>query len=150
MAGKTRGYAHRIDIVAPPASVWAGLLDPALIARWMGPGARVKAKLGGSYYVAPEGGFEREAHIDVFDRGRRLRLIYQHPAGLPEFDGAIVEDFLLEQEGETTIVRLLGSGIPEGKPWDQYYMKLRFGWERSLARLKVLLEMKPRKDENTP
>jgi uncharacterized protein YndB with AHSA1/START domain len=142
MAEKTRGYAHRIDIVAPATSVWLGLLDPALIARWMAPGARVKARAGGSYFVVPEPGFEREAHIDVFEPGRRLRLIYQHPPGLPEFDGAVVEDFLFETDGGSTILRLLGSGIPEGKAWDAYYLKLRFGWERGLARLKVLLEMK--------
>jgi uncharacterized protein YndB with AHSA1/START domain len=141
MAEKTRGYAHRIDILAPAASVWVALLDPALIARWMGPGARIKAKLNGSYVVVPEPGFEREAHIDVFDPARRLRLIYQHPAGLPEYDGAIVDDFLLETQGNVTVVRLLGSGFPEGRGWDAYYLKLRTNWERGLARLKVLLEM---------
>ena len=40
------------------------------------------------------------------------------------------------------IVRLLGSGIPEGKLWDGHYMKLRNGSERALARLKMLLEKK--------
>lgn len=142
MAEKTRGYAHRVDIEAPAASVWVALLDPALIARWMGPGARIKPKLNGSYFVVPEPGFEREAHIDVFEPARRLRLIYQHPPGLPEFEGALVDDFLLESEGKTTILRLLGSGFPEGRGWDAYYIKLRTGWERSLARIKVMLEMK--------
>jgi uncharacterized protein YndB with AHSA1/START domain len=138
---KTRGYAHRIDILAPAASVWVALLDPALIGRWMGPGARVRPRLNGSYVVSPEPGVEREAHIDVFEPARRLRLIYQQPPGLPEFDGAIVDDFLLETDGKTTILRLLGSGFPEGGGWDAYYIKLRSHWERGLARLKVLLEM---------
>jgi hypothetical protein len=78
----------------------------------------------------------------VFEPYRRLRLVYLAPPALPHFEGAVVDDFLLEPEGVQTIVRLLGSGIPEGKLWDGYYMKLRSQSERALARLKLLMERK--------
>jgi uncharacterized protein YndB with AHSA1/START domain len=137
---RSRGYAHRVDIVAKPAQVWEALTDAKLVSQWHGPGARVKPRTGGSYVLYPEAGMEREAHIDVFEPPRRIRLIYMHPPKMPPYDGAIVDDFLLEPDPEGTVVRLLGSGVPDGKLWDPYFVKLRTSSERALARLKVLVE----------
>jgi hypothetical protein len=89
----------------------------------------------------------REAHIDVYLPPRRLRLIYMPLPDMPAEDSVMVDDFLLHSEasaadagGALTIMRLLGSGIPEGKQWDPLYLQLRNGWERGLLRLKALLE----------
>ena len=142
MGVRTRGYAHRVDIEAPPSRVWSALIEPALLARWLGPNAVVKPRAGGRFSSTLDPGIEREALIDVFVPHRRLRLVYLAPPALPAFEGAVVDDFLLEPEGTQTIVRLLGSGIPEGKLWDGYYMKLRTQSERALARLKLLMERK--------
>mgnify|MGYP001220322782 CR=1 FL=1 len=81
-----------------------------------------------------------DAHIDVFDAGRRLRLIHLERPDLPSRDLTLIDDFLLEADGQGTIVRLLGSGFPEDPAWDPYYLRMRAGWERALARLKVYLE----------
>jgi uncharacterized protein YndB with AHSA1/START domain len=142
MSVRTRGYAHRVDIVAPPSRVWIALIEPALLARWHGPNATVKPKAGGRFQATLDPGIEREALIDIFEPNHRLRLVFMTPPHLPAFDGAVVDDFLLEPDGPNTIVRLLGSGIPEGKLWDAHYMKLRAQTERALARLKLLMEKK--------
>ena len=142
MSVRTRGYAHRVDIEAPPSRVWSALIEPALLGRWFGPNCVVKGRAGGSFSGTLDPGIEREALIDVFEPNRRLRLVYLAPPQLPAFDGAVVDDFLLEPESQLTILRLLGSGIPEGKLWDGYYMKLRTHSERALARLKTLMERK--------
>lgn len=142
MALRTRGYAHRADIAAPPVRVWSALTEPALLARWYGPDVVVRGRAGGRFSGVLDPGIEREAIIDVFEPGRRLRLVYLTPPHLPEFDGAMVDDFLLEAEGGRTIVRLLGSGFPEGKAWDAYYLRIRTSTERALARMKQLLERK--------
>jgi uncharacterized protein YndB with AHSA1/START domain len=139
---KTRGYAHRVDIEAPPSRVWSALIEPALLSRWLGPNAVVKPKAGGRFSVTLDPGIEREALIDIFEPHRRLRLVYLTPPAMPAFEGAVVDDYLIEPEGATTIVRLLGSGIPEGRMWDGHYMKLRTNSERALARLKMLMERK--------
>ena len=61
-------------------------------------------------------------------------------------DTVMVDEFLLHSEvaapdkGALTILRLLGSGIPEGRQWDPMYLRLRNGWERALLRLKASLE----------
>jgi uncharacterized protein YndB with AHSA1/START domain len=140
VALRTRGYAHRVDIVATPATVWSALTEEALLVRWMNPDARIKPRAGGSLYVMPAPGLSRDALIDVFDPARRMRLIYLPPVGLTEFEGAVVDDILLEAEGDHTIVRVLGSGVPELLDWDDYFRRVRVAQERSLARLKVLAE----------
>jgi len=87
----------------------------------------------------------REAHIDIFDVNRRLRLIYLNGADWPSSDSAVVDDFLLDvrKGAGTTSLRLLGSGVPESPTWDKSYMRIRMGWERLMARIKVTLESPP-------
>ena len=140
MAERTRGYAHRIDVNAPIDMVWRGLIDPQMLSLWYGPGARVSAKAGGSYYVRADRDLEREAHIDVFDPGRRLRLIYMTPRELPANDAVMIDDFILDSEQGVAVLRLLGSGFPMDEGWDPYYQRLRSGWGQALARLKVAVE----------
>jgi uncharacterized protein YndB with AHSA1/START domain len=141
MADRTRGYAHRIDINAPPALIWRALLEPALLAEWYAPGAHVTARAGGSFEIRIDNDLKREAHIDVFDPGRRLRLIYLAPEDLPPSEHVIVDDFILSEEQGMSVLRLLGSGFPADDPdWEELYLRLRGGWGQALARLKVSLE----------
>ena len=144
MAAETRGYAHRIDVRAPRELCWRGLVEPEWLALWHGPEARVTARAGGSYWTRIDADLVREAHIDVFEPGRRLRLIYMPQAGLPPTDSVIVDDFLLDGAGVSTSVRLLGSGYPEGEEWERFYLRVRAGWPRALARLKIMLERRAR------
>jgi uncharacterized protein YndB with AHSA1/START domain len=144
MALKTRGFAHRIDIAVAPPKVWGVLCGPTMMPLWAGAGARIKPQKGGHWSVTPMPGLTREAIIDVFDPPRRLRLIFLTPPDLPVFDGAVVEDVLLDTEGGNTVVRLLCSGVPDLPEWSPYYGKVRVNAERSLARLKVLCEQRER------
>jgi Activator of Hsp90 ATPase homolog 1-like protein len=142
-----RGYVHRVDIRADINDVWQALIDPAILARWHVPNARVDARVGGSYWTRLDAKTVREAHIDVFQAPRRLRLIYMAQAGLPDDGGVCIDDFLLDQDVASgsddkpnTILRLMGSGVPDGRAWDALYIRLRNGWERALLRLKVSFE----------
>ncbi len=141
----TRGYAHLVEIAAPPARVWRALTEPALIRLWSGQEAEVDARKGGVYRLGRPHAGGREAHIDVFEANRRLRLIYLPARDAPPCDSAVVDDFLLDPrhgEGKTSL-RLLGSGISESTEWDPIYLRLRVGWERQMARIKVALESPP-------
>jgi hypothetical protein len=111
-----------------------------LLAKWYGPGARIAARAGGRYLVRADRDLEREAHIDVFEPARRLRLIYMPPRELPANDAVVVDDFILNTEGEIAVLRLLGSGFPQDESWDAHYQRLRSGWSTALARLKVCIE----------
>jgi uncharacterized protein YndB with AHSA1/START domain len=148
MSDGTRGYAHRVDINADAEVVWRALTEPALLAQWYSLQARIDAREGG-IYSACHGELEREAHIDVYLPPRRLRLIYMPLPGMPDDGTVLVEDFLLDREPNAarqqggamvTVLRLMGSGVPEGPDWHPTYVALRRGWERALPRLKILLE----------
>ena len=140
MKDKLRGYAHRVDVTAAPQAVWQALTHTEHLARWCSPGADIRAKPGGLFRACVDRVVELEAHIDVFEPGRRLRLIYLPSKELPPTDDAIIDDFILEPVGGGTIVRLLGSGIPSTLAWDAQYKRLRLGWQAAMTRLKVFVE----------
>jgi uncharacterized protein YndB with AHSA1/START domain len=140
----TRGYAHLIEIEVPVARVWRALTEPGLIRVWSGQEAEIDPRPGGAYRIGKRDS-SREAHIDIFEVNRRLRLIYLNGADAPPSDSAAVDDFILDVRKGTnkTSLRLLGSGIPDAPAWDQGYTRIRMGWERFLARIKVTLESPP-------
>ncbi len=140
MAGKQRGYAHRIDIDADTTRVWRAFTEPKALARWCAPGSSIKPRAGGSFRASVDRVSTIDAHIDVFDARRRLRLIHMERPDLPARDVTLIDDFLLEADGAGTIVRLLGSGFPDDSVWDPHYLRMRASWERALARLEVYLE----------
>src|SRR5450755_2988326 len=72
----TRGYAHLVEIDVPVARVWRALIDPGLIRIWSGQEAEIDPRQGGMYRIGKRTGSAREAHIDIFEVNRRLRLIY--------------------------------------------------------------------------
>lgn len=141
----TRGYAHLVEVNAPAARVWRALTEPTLIKIWSGGEAEVDARKGGIFRLGKRGAGSREAHIDVFDPNRRLRLIYLAGDDFPPSNSAVIDDFMLDvrRADGLTSLRLLGSGIPEAAAWDQTYAEIRRGWERWLARIKVTLENPP-------
>jgi uncharacterized protein YndB with AHSA1/START domain len=140
MAARTRGYAHRVEIRSSPARVWQGLVEPAAVSLWHGKPASIRARPAGFYDAVLVPGHERQASIDVFEPPRRLRLLYQPPPQLPAFNGAVVDDYLLEPDADGTVLRLLASGFPDSPPWEGHYLQLREASLRALLRLKVLLE----------
>jgi len=141
----TRGYAHLVEVEVPAARVWCALIEPRLIRVWSGQESEIDPRQGGMYRIGKREAGAREAHIDIFEPNRRLRLIYLNGRDSPPSDSAAVDDFILDArrgEGKTSL-RLLGSGIPDAPEWDQSYVKVRMGWERFLARIKVTLESPP-------
>src|SRR5450631_2093086 len=141
----TRGYAHLVEIDVPVGRVWRALTDPGLIRIWSGQEAEIDARKGGLYRIGKRNAGGREAHIDIFEVNRRLRLIYLNGGDWPPSDSAVVDDFILDvRKGDgTTSLRMLGSGIPESAAWDKSYVRIRMSWERLLARIKMTLESPP-------
>jgi uncharacterized protein YndB with AHSA1/START domain len=140
MTARTRAYARRVDVNATPQRIWQALTDNAQLAGWCSPGARIAARAAGIFRAKIDRVTELEAHIDVFDPARRLRLIHLPTPAWPPSESVIIDDLILEAAGATTLVRLLGSGVPGGEDWDTSFNRLRLGWERALARLKLYCE----------
>lgn len=140
MTDRSRGYALRLEVLAPPEVLWQALLDPVQLAQWYAREARIDARASGSYRVWPLRGDEREARIDVFQPPNRLRLIYMPSAAMPAPDGVIVDDFILDGRGPVTHLCLLGSGFPRLIEYADLYQRIHDGWTRALMRLKILAE----------
>jgi uncharacterized protein YndB with AHSA1/START domain len=142
MRERARGYAHRVDIVAEADEVWRALTGPEYVAIWCSPGALIRPQKGGLFRATVDRVTELEAHIDVFDPGRRLRLIYLPTTALPPTDDPIVDDFIIDANSKEpgTILRLLGSGFPATEEWNRQYQRLRLGWQQAMTRLKVFTE----------
>jgi uncharacterized protein YndB with AHSA1/START domain len=140
MSDKARGYAHRIDVSAGAQQVWRALTDSEQLRLWCSPDAEIRARQGGSFRASVDRMTEFEAHIDVYEPGRRLKLIYLPTPGAPPADRAMSDDFILDAVPEGTIVRLLGAGFPVSDAWETQFLRLRTGWSQALARLKVLVE----------
>jgi uncharacterized protein YndB with AHSA1/START domain len=137
---KTWGYAHRVDIDANAERIWRALTVSDELGRWCSPGATIQPRAGGLFRASVDRVVELEAHIDVFDAPRRLRLIYLPSDALPQAESALVDDFILDKGSGVTVVRLLGSGMPATKGWEAPFLRMRTAWERALARLKVFAE----------
>jgi uncharacterized protein YndB with AHSA1/START domain len=144
MANGTRGYALRADISAPTSRVWTALTEPVLLSRWLGVDVRIQPRKGGHISVTLAPGLTREATIDIFEPTRRMRLIYLPPPLLPAFDAAVVDDFLIGREEDSTVVRLLCSGVPTNEEWNAHFGQTRTAMERALVRLRVLVEQQGR------
>ncbi len=144
MGDRERGYAHRVDILADASEVWRALTDPVPLTRWCSPKAVIQARQGGLFRASVDRVTEFEAHIDVFDPERRLRLLYLPASSLPRADTVMVDDFILDPVPGGTIVRLLGSGVPGVPEWDTQYWRLRTSWQQAMTRLKVYVETQAR------
>jgi uncharacterized protein YndB with AHSA1/START domain len=144
MGDRERGYAHRVDVLADVARVWRALTDTEQLTRWCSPRAQIRPRPGGLFRASVDRVTELEAHIDVFEPPRRLRLIYFPAHELPPAQTVMVDDFILEPSRGGTIVRLLGSGVPATPEWDTQYRRLRTSWQQAMTRLKVFVEQQAR------
>ena len=147
MKKSVRGYAHFINIAQPPDRVFAAFTGKQPLERWYAVEATIECRPGGRFRVRLKDGRIRDATIDVWDPGRRLRLIYMPDRGGPVpatvAAGPLVEDVLFDVKDGGTVVRVLGTGVPQEREWDNYLRWLRTAWGYWLAELKRLLEAPP-------
>ena len=134
-----RSFAYRVDVDVPVERVWRAFTDSRLLTRWAASEASIAPREKGRLRLV-FGADELDALIDVLITPQRLRLILLPTPGMPSSDAVIVEDFLFERGKNTTVLRLLSSGVPSAPVWVTYYLNKRRYWELALSRLKVFLE----------
>ena len=141
MSHPARGYAQFVEIRQAPERVFAAFADSRELMSWYATEASIEPRKGGRLLVKLGNGRVRDATIDIWEPGRRLRLIYMPDASLPQSaTGPIVEDVLFDVKPGRTVVRIMGNGVPGEREWDTHYLALRRGWAFWLHALKRYLE----------
>jgi uncharacterized protein YndB with AHSA1/START domain len=134
MADGTAGFVVRTEthVAAPPATVFAFLIDPDKLLRWIGNGATMEPQPGGLYLLQKIAG-RNTARGSFKEVVPVHRLAYtfgwdENPAVPP--GSSLVEIDLVEQSGGT-LVRMTHSGLPteedranHEKGWKHYFERL--------------------------
>lgn len=116
-----------VAIAVQPAKVWKALRDPVELRRWHG--------------------WEYDGIED------EIRQIYLDGAAISDEERTLDTQgagrFLLEDRGETTVVRVLRAA-PEGVDgWDGLYDEINEGWRSFVEQLRFYLERHPGEDRRT-
>ena len=128
------------ETAASAGALWRALTDPAMLALWYADEASVEPRVGGRYFVVSRLFGKREAHIERFEPGSRLQLLFEpNPAWPPLSDSALLEDFIIDERKGQRMLRVMGSGIPEGEDWVPPLLRLRTGWALAFAQLQIRL-----------
>jgi len=138
-----RGYLQSLRCKAPAERLWQALIEPGALKLWHTEEAEVDPRPGGRYRYRSRLFGLRSAHIDVFDPGRRLRLVYDPNPAWPPGESVIVEDFLIDSRdagGGDSQLRLLGSGVPAEPEWNATLKRLQAGWAVAFSYLQRRLE----------
>jgi len=146
MHSAPRGYLQSFRCDASIETLWHALVEPEGLALWYAGEARIEAREGGLYAVRSRLLGRRVAHIDAFLPNRRLRLIYEPHQDWPDAgESVIVEDFLIDHDNRgsrdtATVLRMIGSGVPDQREWDPTLKRLRSAWAVSFSYLQKSLE----------
>jgi uncharacterized protein YndB with AHSA1/START domain len=119
---------RRID--APPARVYAYLIDSGRWASWQGVDATIEAAPGGTFEMLSPNGMTARGEFLALVPERMVRFTWGwegHPDVPP---GSTTVEIELVPDGDATLVRLTHSGLPGGEVPIHVA-----GWEHYLARL---------------
>lgn len=149
-----RTFTAAIDINATPDEVWRALTDAGELVRWFPLQARVTPGAGGKTFWGWDSHWAWESDIDVWEPGKRLRLLENRPAfdasgkPMPGPRQQLAMEFTLEpREGGTTI-RIVHSGFGEGASWDDELDSVSAGWQFELRGLRHYLERHKGRDRH--
>ena len=141
MRRQTRGYMQAFETGASAAAIWRALTDPQALCTWYATEAAVDARAGGRHATVSRLFGRREAQIERFDPCARLKLLYDPHADWPPLaDGAVIEDFIIDERKGQRWLRVMGSGIPADDEWAKTFVRLRTGWALAFAQLQLRLK----------
>ena len=123
-------FSTSIDITAPPEVVFAHLVTPDRMIRWMGQHAELKPIPGGLFAVDVNGTLVRGEYVEV-DPPRRV-VVSWGMIGIPELPpGASRVEFNLTPTDGGTRLELIHTGLPDSRSPGH-----REGWANYLCRLR--------------
>jgi uncharacterized protein YndB with AHSA1/START domain len=123
-------YEQTVFIDAPPETVFAYLVDPALMAQWIGSSHTLDAKPGGVFRIVFDSGQVALGAFTEVTPYRRVAFTWgwesaEGPLASLKPGGSLVV-FELEEHNGGTLMHLRHSGLPEdqapcfGEEWSRY------------------------------
>jgi len=141
MRRQTRGYMQGFETGANAAVLWRALTEPAMLTAWLASEAVVEPRVGGRHVTVSRLFGRREAHIERFEPGTRLQLMYEPNPDWPALpDSALVEDFIIDERKGQRMVRVIGEGLPADEAYAKPFVRLRTGWALAFAQLQLRLK----------
>lgn len=125
--------AAEVRISASPEAVFAFLVEPDKMARWMGARLQLEPRPGGVYAVDLNSRARaRGAYLEVVPHSRVVFTFgWEDDPDMPP--GSTTVEVTLEPDGDGTHVRLVHRGIPSAESREQH----RSGWQHYLSRLGI-------------
>jgi uncharacterized protein YndB with AHSA1/START domain len=125
------------DIGAPPGQVFAALIEPGQLDRWIAEHAEVEPRVGGRYDFGWDGG--GPVKILELEPGRVLSYSWEDTWGSDATSEATVVRWELDGSQGRTRLTIVHSGFAPGRRTDDYQV----GWLEFLVSLKRMLEVGP-------
>jgi uncharacterized protein YndB with AHSA1/START domain len=124
----------RVEIDVPPDQVFAALIEPAELNRWIATDATVEPEVGGRYDF---GWGHGPVKILELDPGRTLAYSWRHSWDDGDGPDSTVVRWELEGSQGRTYLTIVHSGFGDDRRPDGYQL----GWQEFLVSLKRMLEV---------
>ena len=124
----------RVEIDVPPDRVFAALIEPAELNRWIATDATVEPEVGGRYDFGWDHG---PVKILELDPGRTLAYSWRHSWDDGDGPDSTVVRWELEGSQGRTYLTIVHSGFGDDRRPDGYQL----GWQEFLVSLKRMLEV---------
>jgi PhnB protein len=108
-----------VEIGVPVETVWQALTTPEGLRQFYCDWAEISPGVGGTFQIGWHAGSLPPAEIEAWEPNRRLRLAHNPPPGSGH--PAMAEEWILQGEGGSTVVRLVYEGFGPGDDWDDFY-----------------------------
>ncbi len=134
----SRSVRQQYYLRSSPKKVFKAITNPNRLTRWFCDVAEFSPRKGGRYAFSWKDGPTHTGKVLEFAKGRGWTLTWEWP-GLTD---AGVTRFRLhvEPKGKGTLLRVLHSGLPVGKRWDDLYAGAVWGWTYFAMNLKSVVE----------
>ena len=131
-----RSAEYTIPIVVPPDVVWKAITDPKELERWFPLSAKVSPGAGGMMQLRWDDIGMDHLAIRIWNPARHLQLAMPQPGE----SAPVIHDFVLEDHGASTVLRLVAHGFDPRAQWDEFYDGVKRGWRYELQSLRHYLE----------
>ena len=127
-------FRREVQIAAPPSTVFAFLIDPEKIMRWLGTDAAMEPHPGGLYLLNVGGEHTARGKFTEVIPVHRLAYTFgwDKRENVPPGSSLIEIDLL--EEGDGTLLKMTHSGLPDAEEVASHAK----GWTHYLGRLAIV------------